>query len=643
MNRWLVLALVLSVPCLPVARTLRADELSDLRDSIAKAGQQLKAGQVVDSIKLVDEASAKIKLLVDAAQAKELAELKKLHAQILKTREVLELQGADFSDLPTWDELIKSKKPLPAKPTVPSTSQPTKNEPKPAPSSNQSIIFARDVAPWLVDQCGRCHINAERGGFSMATFNALMKGSKGGVVVFAGDPAASRIVEVIETGDMPRGGGKVSPEHFSKLKQWIKDGARLDGPPDGAASPLMQLVKSAALSGTPKSAATIAPIIGAVPAGKESVSFARDIAPILISRCNGCHFGGGTRIFGGLRFNNFTGLAKGGDSGIAIEPYKPDESLLVRKLLGTSGARMPMGRTPLSDEQIRMVSTWIKEGAAFDGKNKDQSLDQVAGQAWASAASHTELMDKRKSMARDKWKVVAPNREPSQAGDDELFILGDIGDENAKALLAQANTALKDVRKMFKLSHKEPLIKGGIVVFALKQRYDYSEFGTMIESRSLPAEWSSHWRDGALDSYIAMVFDKAEDKINESSLVQQMVSLWVGSYDGVPKWFADGVGRHAFAQLVGPNDARVQPWLRRLPQSISQLKNLKPFLDGSMNDEDSATIGFGVIRFMHESKMKNQFDSLIRSLVSGKNFDQAATASVGKIDLFLQRVLGKSK
>ena len=304
---------------------------------------------------------------------------------------------------------------------------------------------------------------------------------------------------------------------------------------------------------------------------------------------------------------------------------------------------MPMGRSPLSDEQIQLVATWIQEGATFDGKSKDAKLEQVASQAWAAKASHKELMEKRMTRAREKWKLVAPKREADEAHDDQIHIIGDIGAENVSDLLKQSHTALNQVRKMFKINSKEPLIKGGITIFALKQRYDYSEFGTMLESRSLPPEWSSHWRYDNLDVYVAMVFDKVANKINETSLVQQFTSLWLSSFEGVPKWFADGAGRQALAVSVGINDARVQPWIKRLPESMSQIKDLKPFLQGTMNDEDSATIGFGVIRFMVEAKMKAQYDAIIRSLASGMSFEQATTKSIGPIELFLQKVLGKSK
>ena len=196
---------------------------------------------------------------------------------------------------------------------------------------------------------------------------------------------------------------------------------------------------------------------------------------------------------------------------------------------------------------------------------------------------------------------------------------------------------------MFIIAGKDPLVKGGITIFALKQRYDYSEFGKMVESRALPPEWSSHWRSEVLDSYVAIVFDKAESKINETSLLQQITSLWMSSHDGVPGWFADGAGRQALAITVGLKDSRVQPWLKRMPESMEQMKNLKSLLDGSMNDEASAIIGYGVIRTMYEAKMKTKYEGIVRSLVGGMNFEQATTKNIGSMEIFLKQLLGKTK
>ncbi len=486
-----------SVLAQDVARTQGPIDLLAIQESVKKASQLLKDRKVVESVDLVEQSTKRILELVEIASAKELVELKKVHAELAKSHHSLSMEGAELTELPAWETMIRAKK--------------------------------KDASP-----------------------------------------------------------------------------------------------KKTA------------------PSGKETVSFAREIAPILIANCNGCHYSA-TRVSGGLQFNLFSQIIKGGDSGPIVVPSKPDESRIIRKLKGTEGARMPMGRPPLPDSQIQLIKTWIKEGATFDGQDKDAKLDQVVGQAFAAKASHSELMAKRAERTRDKWKTAFPKIDPDQATDEQFHVIGNIGDENANALLANANIAANQIRKMFKIPGKGPLVKGGITIFALKQRYDYSEFGRMIESRTLPTEWSSHWRSEVLDSYVAMVFDKSESKINETSLLQQLTSLWMSSHDGVPRWFSEGAGRQALAITVGVNDARVQPWLKRMPSSMDQVKNLESLSDGSMNDEALATIGFGIIRFMYDAKMKTQYETIVRLLASGTSFEQATVKTIGSMEVFLQRLLGKTK
>ena len=51
-----------------------------------------------------------------------------------------------------------------------------------------------------------------------------------------------------------------------------------------------------------------------------------------------------------------------------IRPNDPDNSYLYRKITGANitGDRMPQGRTPLTDTQIKLVRDWIRRGAPND-------------------------------------------------------------------------------------------------------------------------------------------------------------------------------------------------------------------------------------------------------------------------------------
>jgi mono/diheme cytochrome c family protein len=469
----------------------------------------------------------------------------------------------------------------------------------------------------------------------MATYEALMKGSKAGVVLFPGDPVSSPLVAAVESGQMPPSGNRVPKEELDKLKAWVAQGAKFDGA-DLKAN-LKDLANGS--STAPRNEPAIVEIKPAT--GKETVSFSNDIAPILVSNCNGCHYQGNNAP-GGLRLNTFSEVLKGGDSGPIVLPGNPNESLLVQKLLGMSGQRMPAGgRPPLSEPQIEAIKTWIREGATFDGDSRDSRLDAVIAKYWTAKANHQELMERRMERAREKWQVVAPKSIPDEASDQDVHVVGNIGPAASETLLSLANQVAKTLRKQYRLGAKAPIVKGGITIFALKSRYDYSELGKMLEKRELPASWSAHWRKETPDLYIAMVYDSSDPKINESTLIQQMTSAWVASVDGTPRWFADGVGRNALANAVGVNDIRVQPWSRRFPDILAELKDVQPVLEGKINDEDLAIVGFGTIRRWMGTPLRPKFELLLRQLASAESFDETFSQILGPADLFLKQMLGK--
>src|SRR5262245_6880242 len=66
--------------------------------------------------------------------------------------------------------------------------------------------------------------------------------------------------------------------------------------------------------------------------GEEPSSpFERNVAAMLITRCVGCHSGDEPK--GGLDLTRHEGVLKGGKNGAAVIPGKPDESLLIDRVL----------------------------------------------------------------------------------------------------------------------------------------------------------------------------------------------------------------------------------------------------------------------------------------------------------------------
>lgn len=110
----------------------------------------------------------------------------------------------------------------------------------------------------------------------------------------------------------------------------------------------------------------VAGIAGLAPAQSPPVDFLRDVQPVLTSRCLVCHSGDQPQA--GLRLHTREEMLRGGVSGPAIVPGNSRASLLVQKITGQKGLRMPPTGPPLAEETIALLRAWIDQGARWDGK-----------------------------------------------------------------------------------------------------------------------------------------------------------------------------------------------------------------------------------------------------------------------------------
>ena len=94
-----------------------------------------------------------------------------------------------------------------------------------------------------------------------------------------------------------------------------------------------------------------------------SVDFARDVEPLLTTSCFPCH--GAAAAQGDLRLDVREAALKGGASGPALVPGHAADSLLVKRVSGQAGTRMPIGLAPLSEGQIATLRSWIDQGASW--------------------------------------------------------------------------------------------------------------------------------------------------------------------------------------------------------------------------------------------------------------------------------------
>ncbi|MFN9263615.1 MAG: PSD1 and planctomycete cytochrome C domain-containing protein [Acidobacteriota bacterium] len=101
--------------------------------------------------------------------------------------------------------------------------------------------------------------------------------------------------------------------------------------------------------------------------------FASDVLPILRAKCIGCH--GDKAAQAGLTLTSRDALLRGGHSGAAVLPGKPNDSLLLSMV---STGRMPVAGPKLTPAEVDTLRQWIEQGALNAGESPGAARPPVA-------------------------------------------------------------------------------------------------------------------------------------------------------------------------------------------------------------------------------------------------------------------------
>src|SRR5687767_5071599 len=115
--------------------------------------------------------------------------------------------------------------------------------------------------------------------------------------------------------------------------------------------------------------------------------FEKQVRPILVARCYECHSGKSVKLQGGLRLDSLAAASKGGDTGPAVVPGKPKESLLVDAINYGELYQMPP-KTRLPAAEVAVLTKWIEMGAPWP-----------KGPSATAAATATDAFDLEKRRA----------------------------------------------------------------------------------------------------------------------------------------------------------------------------------------------------------------------------------------------------
>ena len=154
---------------------------------------------------------------------------------------------------------------------------------------------------------------------------------------------------------------------------------------------------AAAKSGAPKETPPgTAPGAGITP--EQEQFFEAKIRPVFVTQCGKCHSSSAAKLRGGLHLDSREGLRRGGDSGPAIVPGRPDESLLIRAIRYSDEDLQMPPKGKLPDAVVADFEAWIRMGAP------DARTEPARAPAGRSS---TDL-----AKARDFWSFRPPKKFP---------------------------------------------------------------------------------------------------------------------------------------------------------------------------------------------------------------------------------------
>ena len=617
--------------------------LKEIRETLDDAKHLIEDGKPGKAAARVAEASKAIEGLASEGAAS--AGLRSLWERCRSLRNDLELEGADVSGITLAPLKAAGAKSAAVKTSAPKgaagklagkgmeaagpaggAAKPAAGKPGAKPAAKPALTFTAQVAPILSRHCGGCHIAGRKGGFQMASYAGLMKTG----VVQPGVGESSRLVEVILSGDMPRGGGKVSPEDIGVLMKWIDAGAPYDGPDPTA--PIDALARQA--TAPPSAVAPTKPIV-AVKLKPGEVSFAADVAPVLVAQCVGCH--DDMQPEANLSMVTLERLVRGGRGGAPVVSGKGADSLLIKKLKGAGieGQRMPLGKMPLADDVIATIQKWIDQGAKLDLLTPQAELETLAAAGRSQQLSHDELKQVRFQAGSSLWSRVIPDEKPLRLERGDVLVLGNLSAAKMEQFAEAAEGVDGRLRQEI-MGGKSPLMKGGFVVYGFAKSYDLSSFWETVFSDDRPKGVTAG--GGVLGDvvYAAVVPPSADKSSGEKSsgdkddaeanvrvlLAEQMtVASLLGR--GVPAWFARGAGR-AVAMKFEPKAGVVEAWRRDLPAALQRGISPVDFFAGRGDPLAAAVVGGGFIGTIMPSV--SRLESLVEQLDAGTPFDQAFAA-----------------
>lgn len=109
-------------------------------------------------------------------------------------------------------------------------------------ANGEDVSFQREVWPIFKRHCIGCHSEQKKkGGLRLDDVAALLKGGKNGPLFVAGKPDDSLLIDQVvgDEPEMPQNDAPLSRAKVKLLRDWVAQGAKIDGPPKSEVPPVV--------------------------------------------------------------------------------------------------------------------------------------------------------------------------------------------------------------------------------------------------------------------------------------------------------------------------------------------------------------------------------------------------------------------
>lgn len=213
--------------------------------------------------------------------------------------------------------------------------------------------------------------------------------------------------------------------------------------------------------------------------------FEAKIRPVLIEHCYECHSVESGKAKGGLRVDDREAVLRGGDSGPALVPGKPEESLLLAAIRHSDpDLEMPPRKDRLSDSILKDFGVWIAAGAV-DPREKANGKDGRTGNDFESRKQHWSYLPPVAPA------LPATKRSDWSLSDIDPFILAKL-EENALDPSPDADPVTLLRRLSFDLTGLPPTPEEAAAFSMAKLEETIDD---LLASDGFGVRWARHWLD----------------------------------------------------------------------------------------------------------------------------------------------------